>query len=202
MYVADSPEDLVKGNGQLYVFGAEDNAAYNTWDDIYHPDGAVAGKFIPLAWDHSTQDEVDLNNEAIAAGGFQFIRPEDGATDKREGHMNILYMADTGNDVDENGAVIPPGSNGQTWERGRMYKFEFTGSSDPTKATFEVIMDGNDPIAPGYNADLRLAMSNPDNIDTSENSLVIQEDRVGVTRSPATGDITKNAKIIKVDLHR
>jgi hypothetical protein len=83
-----------------------------------------------------------------------------------------------------------------------MYKFEFTDPSDPTKAEFQVIMDGNDPEAPGYNADLSLAMSNPDNIDTSNNSLMIQEDRVGATRSPATDpyDMTNNAKIIRVDL--
>lgn len=200
MYVADSPEDLMEGNGQLYVFAAEDTAAYNTWDDIYYSTGSVAGKFVPLSWDHATQDEADLHAEAINAGAFQFIRPEDAAMDKRDGHTNIMYMADTGNDRDENGAVIPPGNNGQSWERGRMYKFEFTDPSDPTKAEFQVIMDGNDPAAPGYNVNLSLAMSNPDNIDTSKNSLMIQEDRIGATRLAPTGDMTNNAKIIRVDL--
>lgn len=202
MYVADSPEDLMEGNGQLYVFGANDNATYNTWDDIYFSTGDVDGKFIPLSWDHATQDEVDLDNEAIAAGAFQFIRPEDGAMDKRDSKTNILYMADTGNNADENGAPIPAGTNGQSWERGRMYKFEFTDPSDPTKASFQVIIDGNDPVAPGYNAQLKLAMSNPDNVDTSENSLMIDEDRIGATRPAVTSpyDITNNAKIIRVNL--
>lgn len=202
MYVADSPEDLMAGDGQLYVFGAVNNSTYNTWDDAYFSTGAISGKFIPLSWDHATQDETDLDGEAIAAGGFQFIRAEDGAVDRRDGKGNIAYMADTGNNVDENGAPIPAGANGQSWERGRMYKFAFTDPSDPTKASLQVIMDGNDSAAPGYNSVLKMAMSNPDNIDTSQDSLMIQEDRIGVTRSsPASPyDMTKNAKIIRVDL--
>lgn len=199
MYVADSPEDLMEGNGQLYVFSAD---GIGEWDDIYFSDGAVSGNFVPVSWDHATQDEGDLHGAAVSAGAFQFIRPEDGAMDKRDGRGNVLYMADTGNNVDENGAPIPAGANDQSWERGRMYKFVFTDPADPTKASFEVIMDGNDPVAPGYNAQLKLAMSNPDNIDTSQNSLMLQEDRIGVTRSSPTApyDLTNNAKIIRVDL--
>ena len=34
MYVASTPNDLLHGKGQLYVFGAADNSTYNTWDDI------------------------------------------------------------------------------------------------------------------------------------------------------------------------
>lgn len=202
MYVAGSPEGLLEGNGQLYVFGTDDPVTYNTWDDIYYSTGAVSGTFKPVTWDHATQNEGDLHSEATSAGAFQFIRPEDGAMDKRVGSENILYMADTGNNVDENGLAIPIGSNGQSWERGRIYSFAFTDSSDPTKAEFQVIMDGNDPVAPGYDVDLSLAMSNPDNIDTSENSLMIQEDRIGATRSSPTEpyEMTNNAKIIRVDL--
>ncbi|MCI0558821.1 MAG: hypothetical protein MN733_10015, partial [Nitrososphaera sp.] len=202
MYVADTPNDLMEGIGQLYVFAADDPSTYANWDDIYYSTGSVPGEFLPLTWDHTTEDEGDLHAEATALGAFQFIRPEDAAMDKRTGHMNTMYMADTGNNVDENNVAIPPGSNGQTWERGRIYKFDFTDQSDPTKAAFEVIMDGNDPGAPGYDVDLRFAMSNPDNIDTSQNSLMIQEDRISVTRSDVIlpYDMTKNAKIIRVDL--
>ena len=202
MYVADSPQDLLEGNGQLYVFGAEDNR-YNTWDDIYYSDpNTVIGTFIPLEWNHTTQDEVELHEEAIEAGAIQFIRPEDGAMDKREGHTNILYMADTGNDADEDDLPIPVGHNGQEWDRGRMYKFTFTDPTDPTSANLEVIMDGNDRRAPGYAANLNEAMVNPDNIDTSVNTLMIQEDRIGANRFNATMpyDVSNNAKILMVDL--
>jgi secreted PhoX family phosphatase len=202
MYVADSPQDLLKGNGQLYVFSAEDNR-YKTWDEIYYSDpNTISGKFIPLIWNHTTQDEVELHEEAIEAGAFQFIRPEDGAMDKREGHTNTLYMADTGSNADEDDVPIPVGHNGQEWDRGRMYKFTFTDPADPTSVNLEVIMDGNDRRAPGYADSLDEAMVNPDNIDTSINTLMIQEDHIEGNRFNATMpyNVSNNAKILMVDL--
>jgi hypothetical protein len=199
MYVADSPNDLLTGNGKLHVFGAADNLTYNTWDDIYYNDNGttVNGTFIPLSWDHNTQNEIDLDTEAIAVGGFQFIRPEDGATDKRPGSQNILYMAETGGETDENDQVISPGPNGQNWTAGRIYKFEFTDPADPTKAMINVMFDGNDPMAPGYNI-----LTNPDNLDTSLNSLMINEDRIDANRFNATSpyNVTENAQILMVNL--
>ena len=198
MYVADTPNDLLHGKGQLYVLGAADNSTYNTWDDIYY-NGSVAidGAFIPLKWNYSTQNETDLDTEAIAAGGFQFIRPEDGAMDKRSDMQNILYLADTGGESDENDEVIPAGSDGQYWTNGRIYKFEFTDPKDPTKASFQVLFDGNDPKAPGYEI-----LTNPDNLDTSNNSLMITEDLIDANRINATSpyNITQNAQILRVDL--
>ena len=199
MYVADTPNDLFAGKGQLYAFGAAENSTYNTWNDIYYNDNrtAVNGTFIPLSWDYNTQNATDLDTEAIAAGGFQFIRPEDGAMDKRPGSQNILYMAETGGETDENDEAIQPGSNGQNWTNGRMYQFEFTDPTNPTKATFHVMFDGNDPMAPGYNV-----LTNPDNIDTSVRSLMIDEDRIDANRMNATSpyNVTQNAQILKVDL--
>jgi hypothetical protein len=202
MYVSDSPQDLLEGNGQLYVFGAEDDR-YNTWDDIYYSNpNTLVGTFKPLEWNHTTQDEVELNEEAIEAGAFQFIRPEDGAMDKREGRTNVLYMADTGSDADEDDLPIRVCHNGQEWDRGRMYMFTFTDPTDPTSVNLEVMMDGNDRRAPGYANSLELAMVNPDNIDTSNNTLMIQEDRIDANRLNATMpyNITNNAKILMVDL--
>ena len=60
-------------------------------------------------------------------------------------------MANTGSETDENDKIIPAGTNGQDWTKGRIYKFTFTDMKDPTKALLEVIMDGNDPLALGYN---------------------------------------------------
>ena len=202
MYVADSPKDLLEGNGQLYVFGAKDNR-YNTWDDIYYSNpGTIIGTFIPLEWNYTTQDEVKLNEEAVSAGAFQFIRPEDGAMDKREGHTNTVYMSETGSDVDEDDLPIPIGYNGQEWDRGRIYRFTFTDPADPTSANLEVIMDGNDPRAPGYAQNLSEAMVNPDNMDTSLNTLMIQEDRIDANRFNATMpyNVSNNGKILMVDL--
>jgi hypothetical protein len=132
---------------------------------------------------------------------FNSLRPEDGAMDKREAMQNTLYMAETGNDKDENEEMIQSGGgNGQNWTNGRIHKFTFTDPKDPTKATFEVMMDGNDPSAPGYNI-----LKNPDNLDTSTKSLMINEDIIDANRLNATTtttpyNITNNAKILRVDL--
>jgi hypothetical protein len=207
MYVADTPKDLVTGRGQLYVFGSISNvtnaatenqsSTSGSWNEIYFSNGTINGKFIPLKWNYKNQNETDLDNEAIVAGGFEFIRPEDGALDKRENMRNILYMADTGSETDENDKIIPAGINGQDWTKGRIYKFTFTDIKDPTKALFEVIMDGNDPLALGYNV-----LKNPDNVDTGINNLMINEDFIDASRLNATApyDITNNAKILRVDI--
>lgn len=207
MYAADTPKDLMAGRGQLYVFGSISNATNtatenqsstsDSWNEIYSSNGTINGKFIPLKWNYKTQNESDLDNEAIVAGGFQFIRPEDGALGKRENMQNILYMADTGSETDENDKIVPAGTNGQNWTNGRIYKFTFTEMKDPPKAFFEVIMDGNDPLALGYNV-----LKNPDNVDTSINSLMINEDFIDANRLNATApyDITNNAKILRVDI--
>lgn len=202
LYVADSPTDLLNDKGQLFVFGLENNdttnATASNWADIYYNNMTVGGKFIPLQWDHKLQNETDLYAEAIEKGGFQFIRPEDGATDKRQGFENVVYMIETGSDLDENDEPIPTSSiNGQNFTEGRIYKFTFTDPADPSKVTIEVMADGNDRSAPEYNT-----LINPDNLDTSLNSIMVQEDHNDYNRFEATNpyNITNNAKIIKIDL--
>jgi hypothetical protein len=63
-------------------------------------------------------------------------------------------------------------------------------------------MDGNDPRAPGYAQNLSEAMVNPDNMDTSLNTLMIQEDRIDANRFNATMpyNVSNNGKILMVDL--
>ena len=205
MYLADSPSDLLNDKGQLFVFGLENNNTSNTsnstgsnWGDIYYNNKTVNGKFIPLEWDHHTQNETDLDTEAMEKGGFQFIRPEDGAMDKRQGFENIVYMMDTGSDLDEDDQPIPSSSvNGQNFTEGRIYQFTFSDPSDPTKVAIEVMADGNDPNARGYGV-----LVNPDNIDTSHNSIMVQEDHNDYNRFAPTNpyNITENAKIIQIDL--
>jgi uncharacterized protein DUF839 len=158
MYVADSPSDLLNDKGQLYVFGlGSDNTTTtaaehkSTWNNLYFSNKTIDGKFIPLEWDHKTQNETDLDTEAIEKGAFQFIRPEDGATDKRPGFENTVYMIDTGSELDENDQPIPASSiNSQNFTEGRIYKFTFTDPTDPTKVAIAVMADGNDPTASGY----------------------------------------------------
>lgn len=197
LYVADTAQDFLAGHGQLYVLSVDD-PSITQWDDLYHATGSVSASFIPLDWDWETQDHLALDEEAIAKGGFQFVRVEDAATDKRPTSVNRVYFADTGNDRDENGLLIPPGANGQGWIRGRIYELAFD-PLDLTRAQLRVMLDGDDATAPGFGV-----MSNPDNVDTGLGSLMIQEDRIGPTRALVDPlvpyDVTKNAKIIRYAL--
>ena len=107
-------------------------------------------------------------------------------------------MVETGSDVDENHQKISPSSvNGQNFTNGRIYQFTFNDPIDPTKVTIKVFADGNDPRAPGHDM-----MINPDNVDTSLNSIMIQEDHNDYNRYKPTSpyNITNNAKIINMDL--
>ncbi len=102
---------------------------------------------------------------------FQFIRLEDVAYDKND--PSIFYVADTGGS-----RVVPDAATGRMMrgpsgtvglaDNGRMFKFVLD-PVDPTKIThFSVMADGDGPSAVGFRA--------PDNIDTSVNSLMVQED--------------------------
>jgi hypothetical protein len=58
----------------------------------------------------------------------------------------------------------------------------------PTKATFHIMFDGNDPKASGYHV-----LINPDNIDMSVGSLMIKEDRVNANRMPLPSKTTTHS---------
>ena len=72
MYVANTPDDLLYGKGQLFVFGGTDNSTFNTWDDIYYSanETKVNGTFIPVSWDYRTQNETDLDRKSISCRRF------------------------------------------------------------------------------------------------------------------------------------
>ena len=110
-----------------------ESSTTDSWNEIYSSNGTINGKFIPLKWNYIIQNETDLDNEAIVAGGFQFIRPEDGVLDKREHMRNILYMADTGSETDENDKIIPAGINGRIGQKGEYINLHLLIRRTPQK---------------------------------------------------------------------
>jgi hypothetical protein len=67
---------------------------------------------------------------------------------------------------------VDTGKVGEATLRGRLYRMDID-PSDPTKASVTLLLDG----------DLGDDMVNPDNIDTSAHSVVIQEDRESAFRA-------------------
>src|SRR5829696_6240442 len=72
MFVADSPEDVLDGNGQLYVFVA-DNASGTA--DIAKGD-ELTGTFVPIDQADNTVPAT-LQSAVDAANAFKFVRLED-----------------------------------------------------------------------------------------------------------------------------
>ena len=116
---------------------------------------------------------------------FQFIRLEDLAYDKN--NPRVVYIADTGRS-----RIIPdpttgrmqrgPGGTQGFADNGRIFKMVFNRHNPRRVDSFSVLADGDAPGTPEF-----VAMVNPDNMDTSSNSLMVQED-------------TRDARIWRQDL--
>ncbi len=106
---------------------------------------------------------------------FQFIRLEDAAVDKNDDR--VVYIADTGRSRvipdPETGRLVrgPSGTDGFA-DNGRVFKMEFHDTDPKVVTGFSVVADGDtDPENPYF-----VPFRAPDNLDTSTNSLMVQED--------------------------
>ena len=177
LYVADSPQDVLDGKGQLYVFVAD--SAENT-ADIAKGD-TLSGHFEPV--DEADNDDADaLQSAAKDAGAFTFIRLEDATYDRT--NPNTIYFADTGDNEDPN---LDPATGKPLLANGRLYSMTLD-PSDPTQVTsLNVLLDGD------AGDDIR----NPDNIDANASTIVLQEDLNGYNRE-ANSDNT--GRILAYDI--
>ena len=105
---------------------------------------------------------------------FQFIRLEDLAYDKND--PSVVYIADTGRSRvvpdPETGRLTrgPSGTVGQA-DNGSMFVMEFDENNPRKVNAFYKLAQGDDPAVDDF-----VAFSAPDNVDTSVNSLMVQED--------------------------
>ena len=181
MYVANSPSDLMHGDGALYVLVGNGDKIASFRDlkkgQIYD------GHFEPLTWNWKTQDSSQLEDEVQKKNALDFIRLEDLHYDQN--NYSIIYVADTGDK-----------EAGEQYKNGRIYSFELTkalqNSSTSTTSSayygvsFTVMLDGD------AGDDIR----NPDNVATSKNSLMIQEDLNDYNRKKDG----ENARILQLNL--
>ena len=114
-----------------------------------HKGETLTGQFVPISQAENA-DSVTLKAAAAARGAFKFDRLEDAALYKPK--KGRYYFADTG--------------KAPRTVRGRIYQLD-VHPTDPTQASLQVILDG----------DAGDDIYNPDNLDTSARSIVIQEDR-------------------------
>ncbi|WP_299442662.1 hypothetical protein [uncultured Phycicoccus sp.] len=166
----------VTGKNGAPVDPADPFNGANDYGDV-RPGDDLTGEFIPVPDDIARGQTGALPQAALeswsnAHNVFQFVRAEDIAYDKNDPH--VVYMADTGG-----GGVVPDPATGRLARgpgagvspNGAVFRFEFD-HDDPTVVTsFGKLAQGDDPGAGAY-----VPFVSPDNLDTSRNSLMVQED--------------------------
>ena len=172
LYTANSAFQLWSDNGRLWAFKSS-NPAVNDYGDLTLAT-SVGGEFIPVPESVAKGDQNELESWSNANGVFQFIRVEDIAYDRKS--PNVIYFADTG----EPRAVADPatgrlrrataGTMGP-YPNGRIFKLVLNRHDATKVESLSILIDAD---AGGYG---NVAMIHqPDNVETTRNSLLIQED--------------------------
>jgi hypothetical protein len=165
LYTSPDTDTLWNDGGQLWAFKANvptgDVAA--NWDDYYDiaSTETMSGTFIPVPDSDdpvnvADGDQAGLESWSQANGVFDFVRIEDIAYDRTD--PTVVYLADSG----RGGGLAP---NGRIW---RMQ----LDDEDPTvvvEARILLDFDAGGTFNPNV-------VHQPDNLETTANSLLITED--------------------------
>jgi len=172
LYNADSSAQLWADEGRLYAFKS-DTPAVNDYGDLSGSQ-SVAGRFIAVPEAIAKGDQNALENWSNANNVFQFIRVEDIAYDRK--HPNVVYFADTGEPRAISDAATtrlrrgPAGTSGP-FPNGRIFKIVLDRRDPLRTATLSILIDAD---TGGYgNVNV---IHQPDNVETTKRSLLIQED--------------------------
>lgn len=145
--------------GTLYVFRAKNR---HKGSELAFQHGTMTGEWVALPG-ASTLTDVQLEEASDLAGAMIFARPEDGAFNPR--NNNQYFFVTTGGAAGAN--VL-----------GRLYSLKLN-PSDPTKdAVLTIEYNADAVVAAG--GDIALS---PDNIDTSGDYLMINEDGTAESRA-------------------
>jgi hypothetical protein len=214
-YVAPDTTSLLADAGELWAFVSDDPAFNDYYDFTPGSAASVSGHFIPvpeniatgLNADGSKIEAADVGFPAPPTNGswqrdlrastltpvgldgpqwvleywsdinnvFQFVRVEDIAYDKRPGMENVVYVVDSGRGT-------AGASQAGRSTNGRVWKIELD-PTDPTEVTsLSVFVEGDDnPVK------TLTEVRQPDNLETTQNGLLITEDP-GSTQQYAAND--------------
>lgn len=151
--------------GQLYVFVVDDRVGES---DTWGTGTRVVGRWVKIPGARKMNVE-ELEAAADGVGAFGFVRIEDGAFSKHD--RDTFYFVTTGS-----GTRRSDGS--YVNELGRLYRLELDPTDPRRPATLTIEYDADQIVGAGHD----IAIS-PDNLDTGQGLLMIQED--GTTESRA-----------------
>lgn len=147
-------------SGTLYVFRSTTPGANN---ELSFQSGTVEGEWVEIPG-AATMTDTELEAASDAVGAFGFVRIEDGAFDKER--RNQFFFVTTG------------GNKSAGNELGRLYQLRLDRDDPTDDARLGVVYNADHVVAAGGD----IAIS-PDNLDTSEDSLVINEDGTSPSRA-------------------
>ncbi len=189
LYLASKEDHIWQDKGGLWAFRVTrtdegpvtPTDPFNDANDYLdlQPGDDWQGEFIRVPKKIAEGQTADLPQDALEQWSndnnvFQFIRLEDLAYDKNA--PRTVYIADTGRS-----RVVPDPTTGRMKrgpsgtvglaDNGRIFKMVFNKANPRKVDSFSVFADGDDAGAAEF-----VAMRSPDNLDTSSNSLMVQED--------------------------
>jgi hypothetical protein len=189
LYLANDESHVWQDKGSLWAFRVtRDNGAPLNPNDPFNgandyldlePGDEFQGEFIrvPKKIARGTTGEepqAALENWSNDNNVFQFIRLEDLAYDKNDPHT--IYIADTGRsrivpDPETGRLIRGPGGTVGMADNGRVFKMVMNDNNPRKVDSLTVLAQGDDPELSYF-----VGFSAPDNMDTSSNSLMVQED--------------------------
>jgi hypothetical protein len=196
MYLARSARAVWNDRGSLWAFKSN-NPNVNDYGDLAHA-ASVQGRFIRVPRAIARGDQAALETWSNENGAFQFIRLEDIAYDRSS--PNVVYIADTGDRRTQPGpgsARLTAGTTDGPFPNGRIFKFVLD-EDDPRKVLSLSILINGDVIG-AAGTKLLGFIHQPDNLETTKRSLLVQEDPGSHNQYPA-GDATgTTARIWRYD---
>jgi hypothetical protein len=164
-YIAEDADAVWNDEGELYGLVLDDANVNDYYDYPVGTSMSKTGSFVKIDKNDALGDQTRLENASDALGVFQFVRVEDVAYDRRPGMQNVVYVVDSGR------GATSPGGNPFTSSNGRVWKLVLDPANPKRVLSLSILIEGDDaPVkAPGE-------IHQPDNIESTVNSLLIQED--------------------------
>jgi hypothetical protein len=194
-YIAGDTDELWADDGELWAFVGEEG--FNDYGDLTLGDD-ITGDFIPVPREVAVGDQTALETWSNANNVFQFIRIEDIAYDRNNPH--VVYFADTGEpraipDPATGRLMRGPSGTMGPYPNGRIFRMVLN-DDDPTVVDSLTVLIDADPLGPGNPA----AMHQPDNIETTADSLLIQEDPGSHNQFALSNPVGVGARVWQYDL--
>jgi hypothetical protein len=168
-YFADSASKVWNDEGSLWGFRADDFATYNDYYDF--PVGSslsVPGEFVEIRRADAVGDQNALEAASDARSVFQFVRIEDIAYDRN--NPNVVYLADSGRGLRPTDSLGTPAPAFRS-TNGRIWKMVLDPANPRNVLSLSILIEGDDNPVKTLGE-----IHQPDNLETTANSLLIQED--------------------------